>query len=83
MFYYYVTNISRQLERNNEAIAKLTETLSILMDRIDRKQFYYSYNMEIINACWDEPKETDYIREDIYFGTTKTIIKEIVDHRKI
>lgn len=39
--------------------------------------------MEIINACWDEPKETDYIREDIYFGTTKTIIKEIVDHRKI
>lgn len=37
MFYYYVTNISRQLERNNEAIAKLTETLSILMDRIDRK----------------------------------------------
>lgn len=37
MFYYYVTNISKQLERNNEAIAKLTETLSILMDRIDRK----------------------------------------------
>lgn len=36
MFYYYVTNISKQLERNNEAISKLTETLSILMDRIDR-----------------------------------------------
>jgi len=36
MFYYYVTNISKQLEKNNEAISKLTETLSILMDRIDR-----------------------------------------------
>lgn len=38
MFYYYVTNISKQLEKNNEAIAKLTETLSVLMDRIERKE---------------------------------------------
>lgn len=38
MFYYYVTNISKQLERNNDAIAKLTETLSILMDRIEREK---------------------------------------------
>jgi len=36
MFYYYVTSISKQLEKNNEAINKLTETLSILMDRINR-----------------------------------------------
>lgn len=36
MFYFYITNISKQLEKNNEAIGKLTETLSILMDRIDR-----------------------------------------------
>lgn len=36
MFYYYVTNISKQLEKSNEAIAKLNETLAILMDRIDR-----------------------------------------------
>lgn len=39
--------------------------------------------MEIPNACRDEPKETDYIREDVYFGTTETIIRPIVDHRKI
>lgn len=39
--------------------------------------------MEIPNACWDEPKETDYIREDIYFGTTTPVIREIVDHRRI
>ena len=39
--------------------------------------------MEIPNACRDEPKETDYIREDIYFGTITPIIREIVDHRKI
>ena len=38
MFYYYVTSISKQLEKNNEAINKLTETLSILMDRINRSE---------------------------------------------
>jgi hypothetical protein len=38
MFYYYVTSISKQLEKNNEAISKLTEMLSVLMDRIDRSQ---------------------------------------------
>lgn len=38
MFYYYVTNISKQLEKNNEAIAKLTETLYVIMDRIERKE---------------------------------------------
>ncbi len=39
--------------------------------------------MEIPNACRDEPKETDYIRDDIYFGTTTPVIRPIVDHRKI
>ena len=36
-----------------------------------------------INACWDEPKDTDYIRDDVYFGTTTPTIRDIVDHRKI
>jgi hypothetical protein len=36
-----------------------------------------------INACRDEPCDTDYIREDVYFGTTTTTIKPIVDHRNI
>lgn len=36
-----------------------------------------------INACWDEPKDTDYIRDDVYFGTTTPVIRDIVDHRKI
>ena len=39
--------------------------------------------MEIPNACRDEPKETDYIREDVYFGTTASIIKDLVDYRRI
>jgi len=39
--------------------------------------------MEIINACRDEPKETDFIRDDVYFWTTTPTIKDIVDHRKI
>jgi hypothetical protein len=39
--------------------------------------------MEIPNACRDAPKETDYIRDDVYFGTTATIIRPIVDHRKV
>jgi len=39
--------------------------------------------MEIPNACRDEPKETDYIREDVYFWTTAPVIRPIVDHRKI
>lgn len=39
--------------------------------------------MEIPNACRDEPKETDYIREDIYFGATAPVIRDIVDHRRI
>jgi len=39
--------------------------------------------MEIPDASRDEPKETDYIREDVYFGTTASIIRPIVDHRKI
>lgn len=36
-----------------------------------------------INACRDDPKDTDFIREDVYFGTTTPTIKDIVDHRKI
>lgn len=39
--------------------------------------------MEIPNACRDAPKETDYIRDDVYFGTTTPVIRDIVDHRKI
>lgn len=39
--------------------------------------------MEIPNACRDEPKDTDFIRDDVYFGTTSIIIKPLVDHRKI
>jgi len=35
------------------------------------------------NACRDDPKDTDFIREDVYFGTTTPTIKDIVDHRKI
>lgn len=36
-----------------------------------------------INACWDEPSDKDFIREDVYFGTTTPTIKPIVDHRHI
>lgn len=39
--------------------------------------------MEIINACRDEPRDTDFIRDDVYFGTTSIIIKPIIDNRKI
>lgn len=35
------------------------------------------------DACRDEPRDTDYIREDVYFWTTSILIKDIVDHRKI
>lgn len=38
MFYYYVTNIGKQLEKNNEAISKLVELLSILLDRKEREK---------------------------------------------
>lgn len=38
--------------------------------------------MEIQNACWDAPDDRDYTREDVYFGTEKTLPK-IVDHRRI
>ena len=39
--------------------------------------------MEIPNACRDEPRDTDYIREDVYFGTTASVIRDIVDNRRI
>lgn len=39
--------------------------------------------MEIPNACRDEPQETDYIREDVYFGSSSIIIRPIVDHRNL
>lgn len=39
--------------------------------------------MEIVDACRDDPKDTDYIRSDVYFGSTASIVKTIVDHRKV
>lgn len=39
--------------------------------------------MEIVNACRDEPRETDIIREDVYFGSTVSNVKEVVDYRAI
>jgi hypothetical protein len=36
-----------------------------------------------INACWDEPSDKDFIRDDVYFGTTTPTIRDIVDHRNI
>lgn len=39
--------------------------------------------MEIVNACRDAPQETDYIRDDVYFWTTTSVIRPIVDHRKV
>lgn len=39
--------------------------------------------MEIPYACRDSPRDTDYIRDDVYFGTTTPVIRDIVDHRKI
>lgn len=38
MFYYYVTNISKQLEKNNELLSKNTELLAVLMDRMWRQE---------------------------------------------
>lgn len=37
--------------------------------------------MEIVDACWDAPRPDEYIREDVYFGSTIQV-NQIVDYRR-